>query len=281
MKRMHNVMNPRFKKHQEGNVTYFTFEHFDNTDLLTHCFTSRIGGVSYAPYEGLNLGFNSGDDVEAVTENHALLANALHISKTDFVYTKQVHDIQIFKVDEHFEPAGDQSSIERIDGLITDHPSFALHTVYADCVPVYVLDPVHKAIGMAHSGWRGTVGKIGKVLVESMADAFGTRPADCLAGIGPSIGPCCFEVGKEVTKAFEDAFDDQAYYHVPMDQGKDHVNLWESNKQVLIEAGIPHKGIICAEMCTCCNETYFYSYRRDKGSTGRMAGIMKLKNPTK
>lgn len=270
-------MNPGFIKHKKDDVVYFTFEHFDKTNLVNHCFTTKIGGVSTGNYESLNLGYNSGDNLHHVIENHKIISEILGIDHNKFVFTKQVHGTGIFNIKEKFNCEKDHDQIIGIDGLTTKIAKFPLHTVYADCVPIFILDIENKAIGIAHSGWRGTVGKIGEVLLKNMATEFGTKASMCLAGVGPSIGPCCFEVGKEVTKSFENAFKDSATYLEKALESKDYLNLWSANKQVLVEAGILMENIICAEICTSCNSKLFYSYRRDNGITGRMAGIMELK----
>lgn len=270
-------MNPRFIKHKKDDVTYFTFEHFDETGLVNHCFTTKLGGVSTGYYKSLNLGFNSGDETNKVTGNHKIISELLGFDPDKFVFSKQVHGTKIFYIKENFNCRNDQDQIIDIDGLITNTPKFSLHTVYADCVPIFILDIENKAVGLAHSGWRGTVGKISEVLLKQMALEFGTKASKCLAGIGPSIGPCCFEVGKEVTESFEKVFKKSSTYLEKTYETKDYLNLWSANIQVLLEAGIQSENIICAEICTSCNSELFYSYRRDKGKTGRMAGIMELK----
>lgn len=270
-------MNPRYIKKQYGDVIYFTFEHFDDTGLVNHCFTSKVGGYSSNNYESLNMGLNIGDDNFLVKQNHKLVADLLNAELESFVYSKQVHSTRIIQIKEGFNPIEDLKNICDVDGFITDSSNFTLHTVYADCVPVYILDPVNKVVGIAHSGWRGTVGKIGKELMKSLEVAFGSKPLECLAGIGPSIGPCCFEVGKEVTAEFEKVFTNKEDYLYKKKEKKDYLDLQKANVAVLIEAGIPLESIISADMCTCCNPEYFYSYRRDNGNTGRMAAILKLK----
>ncbi len=247
---------------------------------MDHCFTSKLGGVSSGPYEGLNMGYNAGDLEADVNENHQLLCKAVGLEDQSFVFSKQVHKTDVYQVNETFDPNVDQVQIKAVDGLITNAPNFALHTVYADCVPIFIVDPVNKAVGVAHAGWRGTVNRIAQSLLEAMTDSYGTTPETCLAGIGPSIGPCCFEVGKEVTYTFIKAFGNKPFYLERSTGTKDYIDLWKTNAYILEELGIPSDAIICAEMCTCCNPEYFYSYRRDQGVTGRMAGIIKVNSPS-
>jgi len=271
-------MNTKFIKHIKKGVVYFTFEHFDQTNLVTHCFTSRIGGVSEGAYGHMNLGYKSGDKLDHIEMNHRIMKEVLGIEEKDFVFTEQVHKTEIYTVKGDFDSKVNQMEIRNVDGFVTNDGDYALHTVYADCVPIYILDIENHAIGLAHSGWRGTVGKMGEVLLQRMASEFGTEPSNCLAGIGPSIGPCCFEVGKEVTDSFKKVFNETESYLVKEQATKDYINLWKINKKILVDSGVSENNIICAEMCTSCNSEYFYSYRRDNGRTGRMAGIMKLKN---
>lgn len=141
----------------------------------------------------------------------------------------------------------------------------------------FFLDPIHKAIGTSHAGWRGTVKKIGVKTLKEMGKKYGTRPEECLVGIGPSIGPCCFEVDTPVKDIFEEAFINHTFIS-KRESGKYHIDLWTANVVQLMEAGVPAHHITVAELCTCCHPEMFFSHRRDKGRTGSLAAIIQLVN---
>ena len=161
--------------------------------------------------------------------------------------------------------------------MVTDCPGVALVTYYADCVPLFFLDPVHKAIGLSHSGWRGTVAKIGQKTFKAMQNHYGTKPEDCLVGIGPSIGPCCFEVDSPVANEFIDTWPEYGDRIVRSSgKAKFTVDLWEANRIQLEELGVPNNNIITAALCTSCNTDIFFSHRKEKGRTGSMAAVLML-----
>ena len=160
--------------------------------------------------------------------------------------------------------------------MVTNDSGVALMLCYADCVPVLLYDPVHHAMGLIHAGWRGTVGRIGMKTLAYMGEEFGTRPADVLSGIGPSICADCYVVGEDVAAQFRSAFSDDADKIVLNRGGELHLDLWEANRIQLEEAGVPPQQIDCAGTCTSCDHTWFYSYRAAGGRTGRMAAVMEL-----
>ncbi|MFZ5592146.1 MAG: peptidoglycan editing factor PgeF, partial [Bacillota bacterium] len=163
------------------------------------------------------------------------------------------------------------------DALVTGRPGLVLASFYADCVPVFLLDPQRRAAGLAHAGWQGTRRKIAARAVQVMQSALGCRPQDILAVIGPSIGPCCYTVGADVYQHFVAAFP----RHIdalarPAGPHKWHLDLWQSNRLVLLEAGLAEGNIYTARLCTSCREDLFFSYRRQGGRCGRMAALMRL-----
>ena len=166
-----------------------------------------------------------------------------------------------------------------MDGLITDIPGITLVTFFADCVPLYFLDPVHKAIGLSHSGWRGTVKRMGQVTVDAMKEAFGTRPEDIIACIGPSICGDCYEVGEEVADEFADAFHEK--YHdvilLKKQNGKYQLDLWKANEIVLKEAGIKGDYLAVTNICTYCNPQLLFSHRRTAERRGNLCAFLSLK----
>lgn len=261
-------------------VMLVTFPHFDKTELIKHCFSTKIGGVSEGIYDSLNLGFTRGDKEDNVRENYRRLCKVIGINQEDLVFSHQVHKTNIHVVSAEDKGKGyvRSNDLREIDGLITNVPGVPLITFYADCVPLYFLDPVKKAIGSSHAGWRGTVGKIGKITVERMIETYGSDPKDILVGIGPSIGLCCFEVGEEVAIEFKKAFPSHQDDIIKAGQmDKYMVDLWTANKYALLEAGIAEKNIQITDLCTKCNTDYFYSHRGHHGKRGSLAALMELK----
>ena len=163
-----------------------------------------------------------------------------------------------------------------VDGMITDVPGIVLATFYADCVPLYFIDPVHHAIGLSHSGWRGTVQKIGAVTVRKMTEEYGSDPKDILAAVGPSICQDCYEVSEDVAEEFRSAFAkeyrDRLFYR--KENGKYQLNLWEANRIVFTEAGISEEHISMPGICTCCNPEFLFSHRASQGKRGNLAAFL-------
>lgn len=209
---------------------------FRDTGLVTDGFSTRLGGVSEGCFSSLNLSFDRGDDRAAVAENFRRMGEALGVRCEDMVLSQQTHTTNIRIVTD--EDRGKGITRERdytdIDGLITNVPGICLVTTYADCVPLYFLDPVKKVIALSHSGWRGTVGKIGKKTVELMHDNFGSDPADILAAVGPSVCQDCYEVSADVIDRFKEVFDrsvwDELFYGKP--DGKYQLDLWKANEKI-------------------------------------------------
>ena len=267
--------------HEEGNLYYLTFPSFDRTGLVRHCFSTRRGGVSQGYFASMNLGFGRGDDETCVLENYRRICYVLGIYAGDLVFSDQVHGDRILYVDQQDRGKGivQPVEMEEVDGLITDRPQVALVTLYADCVPLYFLDPVKKVIGLAHSGWRGTVQEIGRKMVERFAADFHSDPQDILAGIGPSIGPCCFEVGPEVVEAFAETFPEwiEDVARMPAGKVKAHIDLWETNRRILERAGLLPDHITVPDICTTHRPEYFHSHRRSGGNRGSQAAILELR----
>ena len=250
-------------------------------DMVKHCFTTRMGGVSKNEFSSLDLSFNRGDDIEAVKENFRRVAEAMEVPAGQIVCSDQTHTTNVRKVTA--EDAGSGLTKERpyhdVDGLITDVPGLMLATFYADCVPLYFVDTKHRAIGLSHSGWRGTVHRMGKATLEAMNREYGTEPADVIACIGPSICQDCFEVGPEVAAEFADGFAEQyhndLFYQKP--DGKYQVDLWRANQIVLREAGIPANQIHTTDICTRCNPSHLFSHRIMGTERGNLAAFLALR----
>lgn len=273
------IMKDTFLKRSFGDLVYYTIPSFEKSGMVKHGFSSRLGGVSTGEYFSLNLGFKWNDSPEKVKENFIRFCKALDIQPEQTVFSDQIHKNKVVAVNEKYKGMGfaRQSEIQGTDGLVTDCPGVALVTYYADCVPLFFLDPVHKAIGLSHSGWRGTVAKIGQKTFKAMQNHYGTKPEDCLVGIGPSIGPCCFEVDSPVANEFIDTWPEYGDRIVRSSgKAKFTVDLWEANRIQLEELGVPNNNIITAALCTSCNTDIFFSHRKEKGRTGSMAAVLML-----
>ena len=212
---------------------------------VQHGFTTRAGGVSDGEWSSLNLSFTRGDDEAAVRENFRRVAQAFGVTQEQVVCSMQTHTTNVRRVTASDGGAGVTRPLPwaDVDGLITDEPGVLLGTFYADCVPLYFADPVHHAIGLSHSGWRGTVARMGEVTLQAMADAFGSRPQDVLCAIGPSICQSCYEVSADVAEQFQAAFPGSgAALLYPTAGDKYQLNLWEANRRVLTR-------VFCRNIC--------------------------------
>ena len=194
-----------------GEVPFLTYPLFEKTGVVKSAFSTRIGGVSKGCYESMNLSFDRGDDKDAVMENFQRIASAIGTNCHDMVLSRQTHTANVRVVTEEDKGKGivRERDYTDVDGLVTNVPGICLVTSYADCVPLYFVDPIKKVIGLSHSGWRGTVGKIGKETVRVMKEHFGCDPADILAAVGPSICQDCYEVSGDVIEKFKEAFDEK------------------------------------------------------------------------
>ena len=268
------------EKHANG-VPYLYFPALEETGCVVNGFSTRLGGVSRGDWATMNFSFTRGDDPEAVRENYRRMAAALGVDVNRMVLSHQTHTTNVRRVTE--EDAGKGVVRERdytdVDGLITNVPGITLVTFYADCVPLYFVDPVRRAIGLSHSGWRGTVNRMGRVTVEAMGKAFGSDPKDIVACIGPSICRDCYEVGPEVAEAFENAFEPAKHSEILEEKpdGKFLLDLWRANAIVMEEAGILPERIHMTDICTHCNPELLYSHRRTGESRGNLCAFLSLK----
>ncbi len=249
-------------------VNGLVFYSFPSFHEVTCAFFTRLGGVSKPPFDSLNVGHTVGDNLNAVEENHRRIFEALGISRSQIVTARQVHGLEVAVVDERHRG----KVIPETDGLLTSSPGLFLMLRFADCVPIALYDPKRKAIGLLHAGWKGSIMGIAFRAIKLMQEAFGSRPDEIMAGIGPSIGPCCYEIGEDVAELAREFWPEPPIFFTP--QGKMHLDLWELNRQWLLKAGV--KKIETAELCTSCRKDEFFSHRASKGLTGRFAGIVGL-----
>lgn len=237
-----------------------------------HAFTTRIGGVSTGQFTSLNLWTRHGDSMENVTRNYELLANALNFSTKNAVLTHQVHSDIVRTVTKQDAMGLDHHEYPECDALITNDPGTALVIFTADCTPILFHDPVTGAVGAAHAGWRGTAADIGGKTVAAMVSAFGCKPEDIRAAIGPNIGPCCFETGGEVPLAMENTYGSAIWEFVRPAGEKYYVNLKAINALSLRAAGVTH--IEISEECTVCQNHRFWSHRFTRGVRGSQGAII-------
>jgi YfiH family protein len=236
---------------------------------IAHGVTTRAGGVSVGPYSSLNLGLSVGDHPEAVDENRARLTLSLGFEAERLVTTPQVHGKNVLVVDERTAP---EALSIRADILVTREPGFLLMQRFADCVPLLLWHPDAQVVSVAHAGWRGTVIGVAGRTVEAVAE-LGGAPDGVRAAIGPSIGPCCFEVGDEVVAQFPDA--DGACTVGP--RGRPHLDLWEINRCQLVAAGVPADRIEVAGACTRCQPETYFSHRALGYPAGRFGAAIGLR----
>lgn len=264
---------------KKGDFQYVVFENLKKTKLVSHCFTTRLGGVSKGVYESMNLSFTRGDQVEDVLQNFHILSDALALDYNGYVLTHQTHTTNIRHITQTQRGMGvtKTSDIKDTDGLVTNVKGIHLVCFGADCVPLLFLDTVKEVIGVAHAGWRGTVEGIGAKMVEEMKQ-YGCQPKDLLVAIGPSIGKCCFQVDDPVVSLFREKlpFAEEVIEIDPTETGKYKIDLWQTNAKILTEAGIPRENIEITDLCTMCRTDLFYSHRVTGNQRGNMAGVLSL-----
>lgn len=269
-----------FEEKQVGEVLYLSYPLLEQTEIVKHGFSTRIGGVSEGIWGSMNLSFSRGDNESSVRENFRRMAKALGVSEDSFVFSHQTHTINVRKVTEDDKGKGIIKPLDYqdVDGLITNVPGLCLSTFYADCVPLYFVDPVHKAIGLSHSGWRGTVGKIGRVTLERMREEYDTNPNDVIAAIGPSICQDCYEVSEDVILEFQKSFSKEHWNSIyyKKENGKYQLDLWKANEIVLLQSGILKENLAVTNICTCCNSKLLFSHRASAGKRGNLGAFMCL-----
>ncbi|MDD3252331.1 MAG: peptidoglycan editing factor PgeF [Lachnospiraceae bacterium] len=280
---MRKPSGEHLQSREKNGVRYLTFPALERTGMVRHSFSTRVGGASTGIFSTMNFGYTRGDDPAHVTENYRRMADILGVEMERMVLSWQTHTTNVRVVTE--ADAGKGIVRERdyrdVDGMITDVPGITLVTFYADCVPLYLLDPVHRAIGLSHSGWRGTVNRMGQVTLAAMAREYGTRPEDVIACIGPSICQDCFEVGEEVVAEFAAEFDARCHAELfyRKENGKYQLDLWRANQLVFLEAGVPEAQIHTTDICTRCNPELLFSHRKAGTERGNLSAFLCLDDP--
>ncbi|MCB6203398.1 peptidoglycan editing factor PgeF [Extibacter muris] len=259
---------------KEG-VPYLAYPLLEESGIVTHGFSTRLGGVSTGDCATMNISTTRGDAPEAVEENRRRIAAAIGVKPEDMTFTHQTHTTNVAVVEE--KDRG--TRFMETDGMVTNVPGICLVTFYADCVPLYFVDPVHRAIGLTHSGWRGTVGRIGRITVEKMAENYGTDPKDVIAAIGPSICQDCYEVSEDVICRFREYFPEECWPDLFYNKGdgKYQLDLWKANEHVLAEAGVLKEHIATTNVCTHCNPDILFSHRATGERRGNLSAFLALK----
>jgi YfiH family protein len=249
---------------ESGGITTYHFESL-SAEGLVHAVFTRLGGVSREPFDSLNVGGSVGDEQAAVAENHARIYAHLGLSAAQVTSPRQVHSNRVVVI----TGAQAGSTIPDSDGLLTATPGVALLLRFADCQPVLLYDQAHHALALVHAGWRGVALGIARRAVETMVRAFGTRPGEILAGLGPAIGPCCYTVGDKVAAAMGYVLPDWSGALTALGEDQWRLDLSAANAQQLAAEGVQQ--IEAADICTACNRHEFYSHRAENGRTGRFA----------
>jgi YfiH family protein len=259
-------------KRSEDILNLYEFENLSQIPGLKHFVTSRDGGISSPPYNSLNLGLHTADNPAHVLTNRKLLAEGTGIMPEKFLYASQVHSGDVKVIDQATIESGILTYNPRTDATVTALPGICLMVMVADCVPLLLFDPVKRVSAVIHAGWRGTVQHITSNTIRAMIQHFRCDPADIIAGIGPSIGPCCYEVGEETRSVVEQSFGTSDGFLVYHNRSKKpHFDLWFANRMQLTEQGVMTENIETAGLCTLCRQDIFFSSRASAGLTGRFA----------
>lgn len=259
-------------------IPHFRFENLPDNGRLQHAVFTRQGGMSRAPYDTLNLSL-SVPDVEAAVYANRSRAYATHGRTNDtLVHAHLIHGAEVARVSQR----DFGKYVGPVDALITDERECGLTMNYADCAALFLYDPVHEAIGLGHAGWKGAVKDLPGSMVQAMRQAYGSNPSELAAGIGPCIGPCCYQVGERVISVVHGAFDDPGSLLVTAPggsssaaaHGRPHFDLPEANRRRLADAGV--RTIEMSGLCTACRTDLFFSHRAEKGRTGRFGALLVL-----
>ena len=275
---------------------YLAFPAFDTRGKVRHAFATRLGGASRGQFATMNLSFTRGDDSAHVLENYRRMANTLGMRAEDVVCTYQTHTVNILAVGR--EDRGKGVTREReytdVDGLVTDEEGVVLACFWADCVPLLFADPKRRAIGVAHAGWRGTVGGMAGKMVKELQTRYGCKPQDLYAAIGPSVCADCYEVSEDVATRARDALwklpakkgfadwdiPEQVHSDIILRPGKEEgkylLDLHALNREMLLASGVLDTHIFTTDICTCCNPELLFSHRVQGEPRGNLAAFLTL-----
>jgi YfiH family protein len=253
---------------------------FGLLDGITHAASTRHGGVSPSPYDTLNLSYGTPDTELNVAENRRLFVESLGVSTQDVVSARLNHgsEVKVFHASRPESLLCDDGPLRagsnrreryfHADAVVSDVPGLCMVLTFADCVPLLFADRKRSVVGAAHAGWRGTALALGARVVTAMRSEFGCNPTDIVVGIGPSIGPCCYNVKDNVVDCFIAGGQNPT---IARDDGIVKLDLWATNERQLVAAGVPASNIENAGLCTSCHVDRFFSHRAERGKTGRCA----------
>lgn len=285
---MTTIQEPFVRKIADNGVEVFEIEPWKSFDGLSAGFTGRGGGVSQGFHASLNCALHVNDDPACVAENRARVAEAAGFRFEDWTSGEQVHLAEIAIVTEKDRGRGRmdrESAFPDTDGLLTNVPGIMLTSFYADCTPLYFFDPVHRVVGLAHAGWKGTVAEIAKSMTQRMTEHYGSRSEDIVAAIGPCIGERRYEVDGTVLEQVNallqkdsgNGSSSLADFSEDLGGGKALLNLKELNRHIMIRSGIRPENVTRTDWCTSSRTDLFFSHRQENGRTGRMASWIGLK----
>ena len=276
-----DIQSKTMKLNNKDSVPYLTYNSLEEINFIRHGFSTRFGGVSKGIFSSMNLAFNRGDNQDDVVENYKRLCNSIGLDFNTLVASAQDHHTFVRPVTSENYGVGitKPRDMQSVDALITNEKNVTLVTYYADCTPLFFVDTKNKAIGLAHAGWRGTVGKIGAEVVKKMTELYNTDPADLVCAVGPAISKCCYEVDKACADEFYKLSTlDTSAFIFPKENNKFHLDLLECNRQILVEAGVKPENITLSDFCTRCNSELLWSHRATNGQRGTMCAVMSIIN---
>ena len=274
-----NFRSATMTLHNAETVPYLTFDSLSEISGFRHAFTTRLGGVSEGEFTSMNMAFNRGDDPDRVTENYRRFCTSAGFEFEDLVASAQDHHTYVRAVTSADKGVGiyKPRDMESVDALVTNEPGVTLVTYYADCTPLFFIDPVSRAVGLAHAGWRGTVGRIGEKVIGKMTALYGSDPRNIRAAVGPAISVCCYEVDEPCARHFRALTDlDTEKFLSLKEGGKFMLDLLETNRQILTAAGVPDENITVSDLCTNCNSDLLWSHRATQGRRGTMSAFLSI-----
>ena len=270
-----NTMNLNIK----SAVGFLTFKKLEEYKFIRHAFSTRLGGISKNEYKSMNLRINCNDKYENVIENYRLFCDATDIDFHSLTFTSQTHTNNVRIITKKDVGVGihKPQDMNNIDALATNEKGITLVTFHADCIPIFVVDPINKAIGLAHSGWRGTASKIIENLLKAMQKNYLSLPEKLICCIGPGIEKSCFEVDVLVKEEFEKSNISCWNKYIQKKSNEKYlIDLPGLNKQILLDNGVDKNNIVMSDICTKCYSDLLFSHRHTGNSRGTMAAMIQL-----
>ena len=265
---------------EKNGLPCLVFPSLEKTGVVRHLVSTKLGGVSTGFLSSLNFSLTHGDAPENLTENFKRVARALEVPYESITLTDQTHtaNVRVIREEDKGKGWAKERDYHDIDALVTNFPGICLSVYVADCVPILLVDPKKRAIGAAHSGWRGTVARVGEKTLAVMEREYGCEPSDVIATIGPSIGLSCYEVSEdvimEIKKAFRSAVWPSLFYK--KENGRYQLDLRKACEVTLLEAGVCPEHITVSDLCTACNKDLLFSHRGSAGKRGDFGAFLYL-----